>query len=249
MNNIGHLRKLIDDSSRILAFTGAGISTESGIPDYRGPDGLWTKDPDLEKKLNIHNYAKDEELRIDFWSNKCFGDFSTFEPSKGHLGLEKLYLEDRLIGVVTQNIDGLHHKTAIPANRIVEIHGTTKTSSCMDCKNQMSTDNLFLKIDLGEDIVDVITCEHCGGLMKPDAIFFGESLDPVAYHKAVSYAETCSLLIVLGSSLQVWPATDVVDIAIANDVPIVIINNQVTDYNKHAELVFYESIGSVFDQL
>lgn len=247
MDDITYLRKLIEDSSKIVAFTGAGISTESGIPDFRGPDGIWTKNPEAERLSNISNFAKDEEIRRGYWNQKLEGFASGAEPNEGHKALARLY-PDKLMRVITQNIDGLHQASGVPDNTISELHGSMRYVECMGCGRQIPTDTFFadcqnLKLDPA-----TAECFDCGKLFKPGVVMFGEMLPEKAWLYAERAAMSCSLMLVVGSSLTVYPAAGLVEVAQQMGASTVIINRDPTDYDRDATLVIREPIGEVLGQ-
>lgn len=247
MDDITYLRKLIDDSTKIVAFTGAGISTESGIPDFRGPDGIWTKNPEAEKLSNISNFRDNEETRRGYWNQKLEGFATDAVPNEGHKALARLY-PDKLIRVITQNIDGLHQASGISESSISELHGSLRYVECMGCGRQIPTEVFAeecaaFKVDPAE-----YKCFDCKGLFKPGVVMFGEMLPEKAWMFAERAAMSCSLMLVIGSSLTVYPAAGLVEVAQQMGADTVIINNDPTDYDRDATLVIREPIGEVLSQ-
>ena len=245
--DIAYLRNMIQKSDRIVAFTGAGISTESGIPDFRGPEGLWTKNPEMEKLSNINESIKNPEIRMKSWNAYTNRGFLDAKPNKGHLALKKLFDTNKLRSIITQNVDGLHQKAGIPDVFVDELHGSLTTVKCTGCDwsetlEEIETHSVKENIPIHESI-----CPMCSSNLKPGIIMFGELLSADIWLHAESAAMGCSLMLVLGSSLTVYPAADLVNLASSMGADIVIVNNNVTDFDRHAELIIREPIGNVLD--
>lgn len=248
--SIGYLKKLIEDSSRITAFTGAGISTGSGIPDYRGPEGIWTKNPQLENLFTLQNYMNDPDIRKTFWERRGIEGGANYKPNDGHKALAKLYEMGKLKKIVTQNVDGLHQASGVADEDVVEVHGTTRTSSCVNCGHRVKTRGIYDKLDLGQAAEDVINCYECAyGFYKQDAIFFGEMLSDIVYAEAIGAVTTSSLLLVIGTSLQVSPVNELVAMADNHYIPFVIINRDPTDFDPYAEAVIRHDISEVLTEV
>ncbi|MFX1410753.1 MAG: NAD-dependent deacetylase [Promethearchaeota archaeon] len=241
--NIKTLVQLILDSKSIVALTGAGMSTESGIADFRSPEsGLWTK-VDPNEFASIHSYVADTGKNLGFMLEMGLQIFKA-KPNKGHKALTKLQKLGKLKGILTQNIDGLHYKAK--TKNIVELHGTVNEAKCMRCKKVYPITkmiNQFLKER------KVPSCEDCNGLLKPNAIFFGEPLESDTLRAAEQMIVNCDLMIVLGSSLIVYPAAFYPHKVLSQGAKLAIINIQETDIDKSAEVVIHKKIGEVFPRV
>jgi len=234
---------LIKKSENIVALTGAGMSTESGIADFRSPGtGLWTKvDPDEFASINayVSNPGKNLKLMLEMGMN-----IFNAKPNEGHKALTKLQKLGKLKGVLTQNIDGLHQKAG--TKNIVELHGSVNEAICMKCKKIYPITFLVNQVLKGSVSP---SCEECNGLLKPNAVFFGEPLDSDDLSAADSLIADCDLLIVLGSSLLVYPAAFYPHKAISAGAKLAIINIQETDMDDHAEVIIHDKIGDVLPEI
>lgn len=242
LNEIGRARAVLADKSRILVFSGAGISTESGIPDFRGPDGIWTKvDPD---DFHISRYRSRPDLRIRGWqmhiNGEKWGARSGLAPNRGHNAVVRLWEADRLSGVVTQNVDGLHQAAGMPDEAIAELHGNVKSCSCLECGATWATEEILERVDAGEEDPH---CEHCGGVIKTAVTMFGEVLDTGPMDRAFRFLSQSDAVLVLGSTVAVSPASDVVMRAASEPIPIVIINRGETEADHLAAARIDGSIG------
>jgi len=230
---------------RIAVLTGAGISTESGIPDFRGPDGLWTRDPDAEKYSSIEHYLGDPELRVRAWQYRMANPAWTAEPNSGHLALVDLERSGRLELLVTQNIDGLHLAAGSDPERVVEVHGSIRGARCVRCGWRGSTVGVFERVRAGEPDPP---CEVCGGILKTSTVFFGEPLVEADLQRAFAAASLCDLLLCIGTTLQVYPVAQMVPIALGRGVPVVIVNQGETPFDDDS-LVLQDPIGRVLPGL
>lgn len=240
--------ELLAASNRILVFTGAGISTESGIPDFRGPDGLWTKvDP---ADFTIGRYMTDPELRARGWrmhlEGALWGHRSDVRPNAAHAAIHDLWNAGRLTGVVTQNIDGLHHASGIPADHIAELHGNIRTVHCLDCGETWETEQILGRVEDGEEDPD---CRHCGGIIKTATVMFGEQLPMGEWSTALIMAAQSDVLLVVGSTLSVYPAADVVLDPARRGVPMIIINLGPTDHDYLATARLDGMAGELLPEL
>jgi len=218
------LVELIRGAERILVFTGAGISTESGIPDFRGPDGVWTKvDP---AEFTIQRYLANPETRRRSWAMRDEGGVLSAKPNGGHKAITDLWNADRLVGCVTQNIDGLHGAAGLPPEAIVEIHGNAHTTQCLDCGNTQTTTAVMERVSAGESDPQ---CSECGGILKVDVVFFGEPLPEREMTRAMAMAMVADAVITVGSTLSVYPAAYVPLTVAESGRPMVIINQGPTD--------------------
>jgi NAD-dependent deacetylase len=233
---------------RILVFTGAGISTESGIPDFRGPDGLWTKvDPD---DFNIDRYLASPELRKRGWrmhlEGELWGARSTVRPNAGHEAIKRLSDAGRLAGVVTQNVDGLHHISGLGDDEVAELHGNVRTTHCLDCGSTWDTETVLGWVEAGEPDP---TCPECGGIVKTATVMFGELLPEQEMDKAFLFLSSADAVLVVGSTVAVWPAADVVMRAAGRALPIVIVNKGATEADSVAVAKLDAGIGEVLPTL
>jgi len=236
--------EVLRPASRILVFTGAGISTESGIPDFRGPDGLWTKvDPD---DFHIDRFRASAELRMRGWKmhldGELWGARSRVRPNAGHHAIRRLADDGRLAGVVTQNVDGLHHKSGLGDELVAELHGNVRHSNCVDCGLVWETDEVLGWVEAGD--LDP-RCPECGGMVKTGTIMFGELLPEPEMHKAMLFLANADALLVVGSTVAVWPASDVVMRGALRSLPIVIVNKGTTEADHLAAVKLDAGIGEV----
>lgn len=232
----------------ILVFSGAGLSTESGIPDFRGPDGLWTRvDPE---DFNIGRYVENRELRVRGWrmhiEGELWGARSTVQPNAGHKAILRLHHARRLAGVVTQNVDGLHIESGLDEDMVAELHGNVRHSHCLSCGNRWPTETVLGWVEAG---VDDPRCPDCGGMVKTDTVMFGEMLPEEAVRQASIFLAMCDAVLVVGSTVSVWPAADVVMRAARQEKPIVIINRGETEADHLAVAKIDAGIGEVLPDL
>lgn len=235
-------------AAKILVFTGAGISTESGIPDFRGPDGLWSKvDPD---DFHIDRYRSSPELRIRGWrmhlDGELWGARSTVRPNTGHEAIKRLADADRLAGVVTQNVDGLHLVSGLDDRQVAELHGNVRKSLCLDCAQVWDTETVLAWVEAGE--LDP-ACPDCGGMVKTATVMFGEILPQEEMEKAMEFLAVADAIIVVGSTVSVSPASDVVMYGGYLSLPIVIINQGPTEADEQAAIKIDAAIGEVLPGL
>ena len=239
---IAEVRSWIDAASRIVALTGAGISTDSGIPDFRGPRGVWTKDPLAEKLSNIHHYLADAEVRKASWQNRLRSAAWEAKPNAGHLALVSLERRGKLHALVTQNIDELHQIAGNSPGRVVEVHGTMRKFMCWGCGTRGPMQSVLERVRAGEEDP---RCEDCGGILKSDTISFGQNLVPEVIDRAMRVAGEADLFLSVGTSLQVYPIAGAVDIARQAGAKIVILNAQPTPFDGVADAVLPGSISEV----
>ncbi len=239
-------RDLVEASRRILAFVGAGLSTESGIPDFRSPGGLWSRyDP---SDFYFQKITTDPEARKRYWqmSSEMWEGMRDAKPNRGHLALVKLEKAGKLLGIVTQNIDHLHHKAGNSEEKIVEIHGTAVSVSCLSCGKRWPREEIHARVKAGE--LDP-KCDLCNGILKPDTISFGQAMPQEKMARAFELARGCDLCIVLGSSLVVYPAAEIPYEAKRSGARLIIINRDPTSLDSMADVVIHESIGQVMDSI
>lgn len=235
-------------AEQILVFSGAGLSTESGIPDFRGPEGLWTKvDPD---DFTIGRYVENRDLRVSGWrmhlEGELWGARSTVAPTRGHMAIVKLHQARRLAGVVTQNVDGLHFKSGLGDEMVAELHGNVRNSHCLSCDNRWPTETVLAWVESGADDP---TCPDCGGMVKTDTIMFGEMLPEQAVRQASLFLAMSDAVLVLGSTVSVWPAADVVMRAVGQGKPVVVINRGETEVDRLAAAKIDAGIGETLPDL
>jgi len=244
MTTIDDVVRLLAGRSRILVFTGAGISTESGIPDFRGPDGVWTRvDPE---DFTIDRYLIDPEVRRRSWMGRAAAGFLDALPNQGHFAVTRLWEAGVMVGCVTQNVDGLHSAAGLPGEALVELHGTASTTSCITCGATVGTREVMARIASGDDDP---ACRECGGILKADVVFFGEALPARAMERAMAWAGTADAVITVGTTLSVFPAAAIpLEVADRGN-PFVIINRGPTDLDPIADLVVDAAAGEALSRL
>jgi NAD-dependent protein deacetylase/lipoamidase len=235
---------LILDSGRVVVFTGAGISTESGIPDFRSPGGIWTKfDPD---DFTIQKFMSSEKTRRMQWRMMAEGGLlKDAEPNQAHYAVAELESVGKLTCVITQNIDNLHQKAGNSPDKVFELHGNIKFVRCMSCGRRFPVEEILSKLDK-EDIPD---CQFCHGILKPDAVFFGESLPQKALNEAIKCSRNCDLFIVIGSTLVVYPAAYMPMYAVESGARLVIINLSPTPMDAKAAALITASAGEAMSRI
>jgi NAD-dependent deacetylase len=239
---INSLADLIVKSKKILIFTGAGVSTESGIPDFRSPGGFWTRfDPE---DFTIQKFMSDEGARKKHWGAMAEGGLITTDanPNLAHYAIAELEKMGKLYGIVTQNVDGLHQKAGNSEDMVFQLHGDMSHARCLDCNSRYPMEAVMEWVKQGEDIPD---CRSCGGILKPDAVYFGESLPMEVLAESQHRAQTCDMCIVLGSSLVVYPAANIPVIARRSKASLVIVNMEPTDMDHMAEFCIKAKAGKV----
>ncbi len=235
-------RSWVASSIRIVALTGAGISTESGIPDFRGPQGIWTKNPKAEKLSNIHSYMSDPEVRRLAWQQRLNHPAFHAEPNAGHRALADLERTRKLHALITQNIDGLHQKAGNSPAKVIEVHGTVREFVCMSCGIRGPMPVVLERVRAGEEDPP---CRDCGGILKSATISFGQQLVPEVIDRAMQAAGEADLLLAIGSTLQVYPVAAAVPRAKAAGARIVIVNAEPTHFDDIADAVIQQRIGDV----
>lgn len=240
------MRSWIDQAERIVVLTGAGISTESGIPDFRGPDGVWTRNPEAERTATLQHYMSDPEIRRRAWRTRLDHPARTATPNAGHYALVELERQGKLDTLITQNIDGLHHAAGSDPDRIVEVHGNIREVMCMACGERAPMERALDRVRAGEDDPP---CRTCGGILKSATISFGQNLVPEDLLRADAAARRCDLLLAVGSTLSVYPIADVVPIAKSSGARVVIVNAEPTAMDHLADAVIQGRIGEVLPGL
>jgi NAD-dependent deacetylase len=243
---IDQVRNWIDAAQRIVVLSGAGISTDSGIPDFRGPQGLWTKNPLAEKMSNIHYYLADPEVRKLSWQNRLSSPAWTAKPNPGHLAIAALEKRNKLHALITQNIDELHQLAGNAPEKVIEVHGTMRRVMCMSCGMRAPMQKALDRVRAGETDPP---CRDCGGILKSDTISFGQQLVPEVIDRAMLAAGEADFFLAVGTSLQVYPVAGAVDVARAAGAKIVIVNAQPTPYDLTADAVLPGSISEVLSTL
>jgi len=239
-------RGLIDAAERIVVLTGAGISTESGIPDFRGPQGVWTRDPKAEQMATLQHYVADPEIRKRAWQSRLDSPAWSAEPNAGHRALVVLERRGKLHTLITQNVDGLHQKAGSDPARIVEIHGTMREVVCLSCEERAPMERALARVRAGEADPP---CRSCGGILKSATISFGQSLVREDLARAQRAAEAADLLLAIGSTLSVFPIAGVVPVAKEAGARVVIVNAQPTAMDDLADAPLRGPIGQILPRL
>jgi NAD-dependent deacetylase len=243
---IATVRGWIGAARRIVVLTGAGISTDSGIPDFRGPQGLWTKNPEAEKMATYQHYVADPEVRRRAWQNRLESPAWTAEPNPGHRALVTLEQRGQLDTLITQNVDGLHQRAGSSAAVVVEIHGTMRTVVCLACGEQAPTERALARVRAGEADPP---CRSCGGILKTATVSFGQSLVPADLARAQAAARRCDLMLTVGTKLSVWPIAGVVPVAKESGARVVIVNAEPTEMDQLADAVLTGSISELLPRI
>jgi NAD-dependent deacetylase len=243
---VDRVRRWLDDARAVVVLTGAGISTDSGIPDFRGPDGVWTRNPEAERTASLSHYVADPTVRRRAWQNRLASPAWTAEPNAGHRALVELQRRGTLHTLVTQNIDELHQRAGIDPAQVVELHGTMRRWTCLDCAAGGPMEEALDRVRAGEED---LRCRDCGGLLKSATISFGQSLVAEDLERAERAAAEADLLLAVGSSLTVYPAAGVVPLAKAGGARVVIVNGAPTPFDDLADAVLQGSISDVLSAL
>ncbi|MGW3662166.1 SIR2 family NAD-dependent protein deacylase [Streptomyces sp. NPDC005141] len=230
----------------VALLSGAGISTDSGIPDYRGPNGLWRRDPEAEKLVTYEYYMGDPEIRGRAWRMRRENQALRAEPNPAHLAVAELERAGVPVRVITQNVDGLHQLAGTPARKVLELHGTARTVVCTRCHAKAPMEEALARVEAGEDDPP---CRKCGGILKPATVMFGERLDPVVLGEAAAITKACQIFIAVGSSLQVQPAAGLAGVAADHGARLIIVNAEPTPYDEIADEVVREPIGTALPGL
>jgi NAD-dependent deacetylase len=240
------VRGWIDTARRVVALTGAGISTESGIPDFRGPQGVWTKNPEAEKQATIQHYVADQEVRKRAWRARLDSPAWSAKPNGGHRALVDLERRGKLDTLITQNVDGLHQAAGSSRERVVEVHGTWREVTCLACGERAPMERALARVRAGEEDPP---CRTCGGILKSATISFGQSLVPEDILRAQNAARGCDLMLAIGTKLSVYPVAGVVPVAKDAGARVVILNAEPTDMDGLADVVLRGSIGEILPRL
>ena len=244
--NADDAKNWIDAARRVVILTGAGISTDSGIPDFRGPQGVWTKNPAAEKMSDIRYYVADREVRKAAWQARMEHAAWAATPNAGHMALVALERRGKLHALVTQNIDGLHQRAGNSPERVIEVHGTVHNVVCLDCGWKGPMQETLDRVRAGEEDPP---CRECNGMLKSDTISFGQSLIPEVLERAANAAQQCDVLISVGTSLQVYPIAGMVPTAKAGRARVIIMNAQPTPFDNIADAVLGGSISEILPKI
>jgi NAD-dependent deacetylase len=240
------VRGWIERAARVVVLTGAGISTDSGIPDFRGPQGVWTRNPGAEKMATLQNYMAEPEVRKRAWQSRLESPAWTAAPNAGHRALVALERRGKLDMLITQNIDGLHQAAGCAPERIVEIHGTMREVVCMACGERAPTERALARVRAGEEDPP---CRTCGGILKTATVSFGQALVEKDLDRAQRAARRCDLMLAVGTKLSVWPIAGVVPLAKEAAARVVIVNAEPTDMDPLADAVLRGPISEILPRL
>ena len=236
-------RRLVDAAERVTVLTGAGISTDSGLPDFRGPKGLWTRDPAAERASNINVYVSDPEVRRSNWARRASGAlWADVEPNRGHAALVHLEKRGKLHLLITQNVDELHQQAGSDPERVVEIHGTTRKVQCLACDYRDDIEVALERVRAGEPDPE---CPVCGWILKSATVSFGQSLNGVDLDRAERASTECDLFLAVGTTLAVSPINRTAAIAVHSGARLVIVNGEATEFDSLADVLVRGSISEV----
>jgi NAD-dependent deacetylase len=237
------LRALLDDARRVVVFTGAGISTESGIPDFRSPGGIWTR----MAPIDYRDFVSSAQMRREAWRRRFAMEehFALARPNAGHKAVAELVARGKASHVITQNIDNLHQDSGVPEDRVIEIHGNTRYAKCLECGARTELEPIRAHFEAHGDPPD---CASCGGIVKTATISFGQAMPELEMARAEKATLACDLFLVLGSSLVVYPAAGFPLIAKRNGAKLVIVNREETEQDAYADLVVHDAIGEVMSE-
>ncbi|MBV7694136.1 Sir2 family NAD-dependent protein deacetylase [Streptomyces sp. TRM70350] len=230
----------------VALLSGAGISTDSGIPDYRGPNGLWRRDPEAEKLVTYAYYMNDPEIRRRSWQMRRKNRTLQAQPNAAHRAVAELERSGVPVRVITQNVDGLHQLAGMPARKVLELHGSARSVVCTGCHARGPMADAIARVEAGEDDP---ACLECGGILKSATVMFGERLDPVVLGEALAISKACQVFIAVGTSLQVQPAAGLAGVAADHGARLVIVNAEPTPYDERADEVIREPIGTALPEL
>ena len=239
-------RQIVQRARQITVLTGAGISTDSGIPDFRGPQGVWTKNPEAEKTATLDVYLRDPEVRRRSWQQRVDSPAWAARPNAGHQALVDLERQGRLVAVVTQNIDELHQRAGNDPAKVIEVHGTMHRAMCWQCRWEDAMAPVLERVRAGDPDPH---CERCGGILKSATISFGQNLDPDTIMRAEAAAISGEVLLTIGTSLGVYPAAGLVPLAHSHGASVVIVNAEPTPFDRIAAAVVRGSISEVLPEL
>ena len=242
VDSVDGIRDWIAGAKGVVVLTGAGISTDSGIPDFRGPNGIWTKNPAAEKASTLQHYLADRAVRVTVWRNRMESPTWHARPNAGHRAIAELERQGKLLAVVTQNVDGLHQMAGNSDEKVIEVHGTMRWTMCWSCGDRLPMQETLDRVRAGEEDPP---CLVCGGILKSDTISFGQSLVPEVIDRAMQVSEECDVFLAVGSSLQVYPAANALPRARASGARVVIINGEPTKMDVYADVTLVGSISEL----
>lgn len=237
---------MVRAASNVMVLTGAGISTESGIPDFRGPQGVWTRNPEAEKRATLQHYLANRDARVASWRNRLSSPMFEAQPNAGHRALAELEAKGKLATLVTQNVDGLHQKAGSSPERVIEIHGTAREFVCMGCSERGVIERVLDRVRAGEDDPP---CRTCGGILKSATISFGQNLVPEVIERANAAAEACDLFLAIGTTLAVYPAANLPVVALQGGARLAILNAQETPFDEYAATLVRDNLGDALPAL
>jgi NAD-dependent deacetylase len=230
----------------VAILSGAGISTDSGIPDYRGPQGLWRRDPEAEKLVTYDYYMSDPEIRRKSWQMRRTSPTWNARPNAAHEAVAQLAESGTPVRVITQNVDGLHQLAGMPDRKVLELHGSSRTVVCTGCEAAGSMTEALRRVEAGEEDP---ACRECGGILKSATVMFGQALDPAVLGEAVAVTKACDVFVAVGTSLQVQPAASLAGLAAENGARLVIVNAEPTPYDGLADEVVRDPISQALPAL
>lgn len=246
-NAVDQIADWIREAARTVVLTGAGISTDSGIPDFRGPQGVWTKNPGAEKRATLQHWMGSREARVEGWKNRLENPMGKgSSPNAGHLALAELERIGKLDTLVTQNVDGLHLDAGSSRERVIEIHGTTREFRCMNCTDRGPIERVLARVEAGDEDPE---CRSCGGILKTATISFGQNLVRDDLERAEMAAAMCDVFFAIGTTLTVYPVAALPETALRNGAKLVILNAQETPYDSYAHAVVNASISEVLPRI
>jgi len=244
--DLDRARKWVEAARRVVVLSGAGISTDSGIPDFRGPKGVWTRNPAAEKLATLQHYMADPEVRRAAWRSRLETAFDARRPNPGHLAVVALERSGQLLALITQNVDGLHQAAGNSPEKVIEIHGTAREVMCMSCGERAPMERALDRVRAGEEDPP---CRTCGGILKSATISFGQNLVPEDLDRAWQAARACDLMLAVGTTLAVYPASDGVPIAKQMGAKVIIVNGEATAMDQLADVVLRGSISELLPRL
>jgi NAD-dependent deacetylase len=246
MDEVAAVTELISAAERIVVLTGAGISTDSGIPDFRGPNGVWTKNPAAEKASNIEYYLADPDVRAAAWDSRVHNPAWSAAPNTGHAAIVELERRGQLHALITQNIDELHQRAGTSDSKVIEVHGTMWWTRCWSCDDRRPMDQALERVRAGDPDPP---CLVCGGIIKSDTISFGQSLIPEVIDRAFRVSDECDVMLAIGSTLSVFPAANCVPRAKNAGATLVIVNGEPTAMDSYADHLLIGQIGEILPKL